>query len=156
MDPTAELLHLPEAYGIPKTTLDWESVRDRFQEAERYWLATTRPDGRPHVIPIDGVWQDDRWYFGGAPKTVSMRNLGANQEIAVHLEDTMQAVIVEGPAEWVTPSPDEARRLVEASKRKYGYALSPEDYARGVWSLRPRRALAWTQFPKDCTRFTFA
>jgi hypothetical protein len=156
MEATAELLDLPKEYGTPKVTLEWVVVRGRLESSERYWLATTRPDGRPHVIPIDGIWLDDRWYFGGAPQTVSMRNLEANLEIVMHLEDPMQAVIVEGAAEWVTPSPEDATRLAEASKEKYGYAPSPEDYAKGVWALRPRRALAWTEFPKDCTRFQFA
>jgi nitroimidazol reductase NimA-like FMN-containing flavoprotein (pyridoxamine 5'-phosphate oxidase superfamily) len=155
MEATAELLDLPKAYGTPEVTLDWQSVRDRLESAERYWLATTRPDGRPHAIPIDGVWLDDRWYFGGAPQTVTMRNLRANQEIAMHLEDPMQAVIVEGAAEWVKPSPEEATRLTELSKEKYGYAMDPEAYAKGVWAMRPRRALAWNEFPRDCTRFLF-
>jgi nitroimidazol reductase NimA-like FMN-containing flavoprotein (pyridoxamine 5'-phosphate oxidase superfamily) len=153
MNPTAELLDLPPAYGKPKTTLDWDGVRDRIESSERYWVATTRPDGRPHAVPIDGVWLDGRLYFGGAPETVSMRNLQANPEVVMHLEDALRAVIVEGNAEWVTPSPEDAARLVEASKAKYGYSVIGES---GTWSLHPRRALAWTQFPKDCTRFTFA
>jgi hypothetical protein len=156
MEATAKLLDLPKAYGIPEVTLEWSAVRPRLERAEQYWLATTRPDGRPHVIPIDGIWLDDRWYFGGAPQTVSMRNLQVNREIVVHLEDPIQAVIVEGEAEWATPSPEDARRLADASNEKYPYGSNPQDYAKGVWRLRPRRALAWTEFPKDCTRFLFA
>jgi hypothetical protein len=155
VEPTVELLDLPREYGTPATTLEWSVVRERLEAAERYWLVTTRPDGRPHVIPIDGVWLDDRWYFGGAPATVSMRNIERNQEIAVHLEDTTQAVIVEGIAERFVPSPEDAARLAEASNAKYGYGTKPEEYADGVWTLRPRRALAWTSFPTDCTRFVF-
>jgi nitroimidazol reductase NimA-like FMN-containing flavoprotein (pyridoxamine 5'-phosphate oxidase superfamily) len=156
MEATAQLLVLPKEYGTPKVTLEWEAVRGRLESSERYWLATTRPDGRPHVIPIDGVWLDDRWYFGGAPQTVSMRNLRANQEIVVHLEDPMRAVILEGTAEWLEPSTEQATLLAELSNQKYGYDMHPEAYAKGVWALRPRRALAWTDFPKDCTRFLFA
>jgi nitroimidazol reductase NimA-like FMN-containing flavoprotein (pyridoxamine 5'-phosphate oxidase superfamily) len=155
MEPTAELLEFPEAYGKPTSTLDWSSVEERLRNAERYWLATTRPDGRPHVIPIDGLWLDGRWYFGGAPETIHQRTLKENPEVVMHLEETMQAVIVEGRAEWVTPPAEDAKRLVEANKKKYGYPTSPSQYARGVWSLKPRRVLAWNSFPTDATRFLF-
>jgi hypothetical protein len=154
-EPSAQLLDLPKGYGAPEKTLAWPLVRDRLEAAERYWLATTRPDGRPHAIPIDGIWLDDRWYFGGAPQTVSMRNLEANKEMVMHLEDPMRAVIVEGAAEWVTPSPEDAERLAADSNAKYGYGMKPEAYAGGVWALRPRRVLAWENFPTDCTRFLF-
>jgi hypothetical protein len=63
--PVAELMDLPDAYGKAETTLGWEGVRARLTEAAHYWLATVRPDGRPHVVPLDGLWIDDRWYFGG-------------------------------------------------------------------------------------------
>ena len=156
LEPTAEILELPSAYGRATSTLDWPSVRERLEKAERYWLAATRPDGRPHVIPIDGIWLDDVWYFGGAPETVHQRSVKENPSVVRHLEDPMKAVIVEGDAEWLTPSPEVGTRLSEASKAKYGYAPSPEDYSAGVWGLRPRRVLAWNSFPKDATRFVFA
>jgi hypothetical protein len=82
-----------------------------------------------------------------------MRNLQSNPEVVMHLEDALRVVILEGTAEWVTPSPEEAGRLAETSKRKYGYAVVGD--TGGSWALRPHRALAWTRFPKDCTRFVF-
>lgn len=155
MDPTAELLDLPDAYGKVSSTLDWVGVRERLEKAESFWLATTRADGRPHVIPIDGLWIDDIWYFGGAPETVHQRTVKENPNLVMHLEDPMRAVIVEGVAEWLTPSAEDARRLAEANKAKYGYPTSPSQYSKGVWGLRPKRVLAWNSFPTDCTRFRF-
>jgi nitroimidazol reductase NimA-like FMN-containing flavoprotein (pyridoxamine 5'-phosphate oxidase superfamily) len=155
MEPTAELLDFPEVYGKPTTTLDWASVEERLESSERYWLATTRSDGRPHVIPIDGLWLDGTWYFGGAPETIHQRSVKANASVVMHLEETMRAVIVEGVAEWLTPSAQDAKRLAEANVKKYGYPTSPDQYARGVWGLRPRRVLAWNSFPTDATRFLF-
>src|SRR5215213_9005621 len=46
-------------YGISheaKGMLEWEWAEERLRESHNYWLATTRPDGRPHVFPIWGVW----------------------------------------------------------------------------------------------------
>lgn len=155
MDPIAELIDVPAEYGSPKVALAWSVVRMRLEEAQRYWLATTRPDGRPHVVPLDGLWLDDTWYFGGSAETVHERNLRRDQRVVVHLEDALSAVIVEGRAEWTRPSAELAGRLAAASTDKYGYGPGPEAYLAGAWSVRPHRVLAWSGFPTDATRFRF-
>jgi nitroimidazol reductase NimA-like FMN-containing flavoprotein (pyridoxamine 5'-phosphate oxidase superfamily) len=156
MTPVAAQMRLPPGYGKPTATLDWQPVQRRLERAERYWLATTRPDGRPHVVPVDGIWLDDLWYFGGAPQAVHQRNLRHNRHVAVNLEDTVAAVIVEGEAEFVTPEPDLAQRLATASRAKYpAYGATADAYAGGVWRLRPSVVLAWDRLHVDATRFTF-
>jgi pyridoxamine 5'-phosphate oxidase-like protein len=155
MEPRVEQMTLPRLYGLPKKKLVWADVRRRIEQAERYWLATVRPDGGPHVVPVDGVWLDDRWFFGGSQQTVHMRNLRHEQRIVMHLEDALSAVIVEGRAELVVPSSDLADRLVAASNAKYGYSPGRDAYAGGVWVLCPQRVLAWNDLPKDATRFRF-
>jgi hypothetical protein len=156
MEPTAEPLDLPGGYGKATTTMGWDAVRQRLEQAPRYWLVTTRPDGRAHVVPVDGLWLDGTWWYGGSPETLHQRNLERDQRVVVHLEDTMAAVILEGTMRRVTPPPDLTRRLAAASKAKYGYAPPPGAYAAGVWSLQPERARAWSSFPADATRFRFA
>lgn len=156
MEPTTELMQLPSAYGSPSTTLAWSTVRDRLAAAERYWLATCRPDGRPHVVPVDGHWLDDAWWFGGSAETVHERNLRLDPHVSMHLEDAAAAVVVEGETVWVQPTPEVARRLHAASKEKYGYSPGAAVYAAGLWRLGPVRVLAWSSFPRDATRFTFA
>jgi pyridoxamine 5'-phosphate oxidase-like protein len=121
MEPTAERLALPHGYGEATTTLAWDAVRDRLEQAPRYWLVTTHPDGRAHVVPVDGLWLDDTWFYGGSPQTLHHRNLERNPRAVVHLEDTMAAVILEGSMQRMTPPSDPARRLSAASKQKYGY-----------------------------------
>jgi nitroimidazol reductase NimA-like FMN-containing flavoprotein (pyridoxamine 5'-phosphate oxidase superfamily) len=121
-----------------------------------YWLATARPDGRPHVVPLDGIWLDDEWFFGGSEEAVKHRNLKANPRAVLHLEDSEHAVIVEGRCAEIVPDDRLARRLSELSKSKYGYGPDPASYATtGVWRLRPERELSWRQFPRDATRFVF-
>lgn len=155
-DPVAELLDLPEGYGTPEAPLAWPDVRARLEAATRYWLATVRPDGRPHVVPLDGIWLDDGWFFGGSPDAVKHRNLTAEPRAVLHLEDAASAVIVEGVCEELFPDPALAGRLSELSKAKYGYGPDPASYAKsGVWRLRPERVLSWQRFPKDATRFVF-
>lgn len=159
MEPIAELLDLPEGYGQPTRTLPWESVRERLERALHYWVATTRPDGRPHVVPRDGTWLDDVWYYGGGADTVHHRNLEHNPAAVMHLADGWQAVIVEGECRLITPDLELTRRIVAASQKyaHLGYAPDPDsrDLGGPVWALHPVRALAWTAYPDDATRFRF-
>lgn len=155
MDPTAERVELPEGYGTATTTMEWGPVRERLEQAPRYWLVTTRRDGRAHVVPVDGIWLDDAWWYGGSPATLHQRNLEHDRRVVVHLEDTMAAVILEGSMERVVPPAEQASRLKAASKAKYGYGPPDAAYAAGLWALRPQRARAWSAFPDDVTRFRF-
>lgn len=156
--PTASLLHFPAGYGHPTQTLEWPGIRRRLEEAPAYWLATARPDGRPHVVPLDGLWVDDVWWYGGAPDTVHMRNVRARPHAVMHLADPMQAVVVEGTVRRVTTEPDRAQRLADASNAKYahyGLRNTAATY-REALGLFPDYVLAWTAFPTDATRFDFA
>jgi nitroimidazol reductase NimA-like FMN-containing flavoprotein (pyridoxamine 5'-phosphate oxidase superfamily) len=153
--PRAEQLTLPPGYGTPSRLLDWDAVAARLADARHYWLATVRPDGRPHVVPFDGLWLDGRWWFGGSPTSVRHRNLLADPRAAVHLEDAVSAVIVEGTCELVRPSEELAERLAAASREKYGHAVPASVYLGGVWALVPARVLAWTDLGADATRFRF-
>ncbi len=153
--PRAEQMEMPPEYGSPSRLLDWDTVDRRLAESRYYWLATVRPDGRPHVVPLDGLWAEGRWYFGGASTTVKHANLLANPRAVLHLEDGAAAVIVEGTCAISVPIRQEAEGLVAASTRKYGYAPPIDAYLAGVWALSPVRVLAWTDLPVDATRFRF-
>ena len=155
MEPVAERLDLPREYGDPTEPLDWGTVRAELERAQHYWIVTVRDDGPPHAVPVDGIWLDDAWYYGGSDETVHHRSVVANPEVVMHLEDGMKAVIVEGEVRRTTPPGALAQRLADVSRKKYGYGQSASDYEKGVLTLLPRRVLAWTAFPKDATRFRF-
>lgn len=154
--PRAERLGLPPEYGAPSRVLAWADVAARLEQAPRYWLATVRPDGRPHTVPVDGIWLDIDWYFGGSAGAVKHRNLLGNPQVSVHLEDAGAAVIVEGSCAWVDIDIRTARRLAAASQAKYGYAPPVYAYRAGTWRLQPVRVLAWTDLTSDATRFVFS
>jgi len=156
--PTATKLEFPSGYGTAQRTLAWEEVLARLEEAPAYWLSLARPDGRPHVVPLDGIWVDDAWWYGGAPGTVHIRTVEANPQAVMHLPDPMRAVIVEGEVRRASPAPELAQRLADASNEKYAhYGLKnvASTYASAL-GLFPRRVLAWSAFPSDATRFDFA
>jgi len=156
-DPVVEKPDIPPEYGNPTQRLEWTDVERKLESASAYWIASTRPDGRPHVIPRDGMWIDGGLYYGGSPATVHHRNITHNPLVAVHIGDGQEAIIVEGAAEIEKPTEEMAERLSEESFAKYPQygRLDPSVYIEGVSVLRPRRVLAWTSFTENATRFRF-
>lgn len=158
-DPTPGRPYIP-GYGIPKTNkgmLPWSHVCERMESAHIYWIGTTDPEGRPRATPVDGIWLENRLYFGGAPRTRRARDLAANPAVVVHLESGSDVVILQGQAHQLQAS-DRAltTRLADASAAKYGYKPSPDQFERGgVYEVRPEVVFAWKQFPKDATRWRF-
>ena len=46
--------------------LPWSWAEERLIASHAYWLSTVRPDGRPHAIPVWGVWfADVVWLSSG-------------------------------------------------------------------------------------------
>lgn len=165
-EPAADRPQIPEGYGVPETTegiLEWSVVEHRLETSVHYWMATTRPDGRPHVVPRWGVWVDGRLWYDGAPSTVHAQNLKTSPECVLHLEDGRQAVIVEGKSQAATPPGLElGGRISAAMGAKYGelgYTPAPDAWegidAGGLCAFTPLKAMAWFDFPTDVTRFRF-
>ena len=135
----------------------------RLIESVEYWMATTRPNGSPHVVPRWGVWLDGRFWYDGSLETIHAKNLGANSACVLHLEDGQEAVIVEGSSEASEPPGSEfGSRLAREFGRKYaalGYSPDADSWqgadSGGLRVLIPSKVMAWFDFPKDVTRFCF-
>jgi nitroimidazol reductase NimA-like FMN-containing flavoprotein (pyridoxamine 5'-phosphate oxidase superfamily) len=158
MEPIAEILEIPPAYGKPSKTLKWVAVRDLLEKAPNYWFTSVRRSGQPHVVPRDGVWVDDACYYGGDPSTVHSRIIKHNPAVTMHIEDGLSAVIVEGRVRVVKPDRQLAEALAKgAEKYKHnGYNMSAEQYmALEVGALRADKIIAWTNLPVNATRFRF-
>ena len=155
--PTAHPLLVLPGYPFPTTEeglLPWSWASDRLARATNYWLATTRPDGRPHVAPLWGSWVDDALYFDGSPQTRWARNLAQNPAAAVNLESGFDVVIVEGVVDDFVTDAALAERILADWNGKYG-KLPPEPAGRGMWRFRPRAARGWGANLEDGTRWTF-
>jgi hypothetical protein len=148
--------HIP-GYGIPEGEegmLPWSHVREQMMSARNYWVSSTRPDGRPHVVPVWGVWVDEVFYHGGGPQTRKARNLETNPHVVVHLESGNDVVIIEGVAEKLTPEnadPALLERIDDAYEAKYAMR-----HGTPVWALWPRVVFAWTTYPTTVTRWQFS
>jgi len=155
MQPVAESLRLPAAYGTPSELLGWADVEARLSAALHYWVTSVREDGRPHAVPVEGLWAAGRLVFGGDPATVHERNIRRSPAVSVHLADAEAVTILEGLAERHTPTALQAHDLAGAAREKYGYSPPTSSYRRGVWQVSPRVVLAWTALHRDATRFRF-
>lgn len=156
-EPRAGRPHMPEGYGVPKDAtgiMAWSKARAALEQAKLYWVGTTRPDGRPHAVPIWGAWLDNSFFFEGSPETRRGRNLAANPAIVVHIEQGNLAVMVEGRAEMRPPlEPALFTRVAESFAARYQYR--PES-AAGFYEVRPQAVLAWDEFPASVTKWTFS
>jgi len=164
--PTVERPSVP-TYGIPATlegTLPWSWAEARLAAAETYWVATSRPGGRPHLMPVWAAWCAGRLWFEGGRLTRRARNLAANPAVSVGIELPGDgAVVVEGLAErHLCVAPALVDALVPAFAK---YAVSPRSYrvepanwadpAGGIWVVTPRVVFGWSDFPADATRWRF-
>ena len=144
---------IEDSYGIPEHRsgmLDWDHVVRRVAPSRYYWLSTVSPDGRPHAMPVWGVWLDDYLHFGGGRGTRKAKNLGVNRRVSIHLEDGWDVVIIEGVAEEVHDA-DLQTRLDDVYEEKYGIR-----HGTPVWRVEPDRVFAWTDFPNDTTCWRYA
>lgn len=155
---------MPEGYGLPNTAeglLSWGVVEDRLRASRHYWLATVRPDGTPHSVPRWGVWLDGRFYYDGAPTTRHVRNVERNPACTLTLESGTDVVIVEGVPAATRAEPEGLGGRLADAFEKYHPEYTPgrdawaDDLGGGLRVIEPSRALAWFNFPTDCTRFTF-
>ncbi len=96
---------------------------ERIAKAPNMWMATVRPNGTPHLVPIWFVVVEEKWYFATDPKSVKARNLQHNPAIAISLEDGTNPYVVEGNAKIVKPT----KKVVDAFIKKYDWDISGDD-----------------------------
>ena len=104
----------------------WAAIERLLADAQLYWIITVRADGRPHAVPLVGVWQDGAFAFCTGPEEQKQRNLDANPHVAVTTGstgangwDSGKDVVVEGTAVRVT-EPEALQGLAAAWFAKYG------------------------------------
>jgi nitroimidazol reductase NimA-like FMN-containing flavoprotein (pyridoxamine 5'-phosphate oxidase superfamily) len=155
-EPRAGRPQMPEGYGVPQDDvglMPWSKARAALEQARLYWVSTTRPDGRPHAVPIWGAWLEDTFYFEGSPQTRRGRNLAVNPAVVVHIERGDLAVMVEGVAEVLHAlDPTLFARIADSFAARYAYR--PE-HGEGMYAVHAKVVLAWDEFPASATRWSF-
>jgi general stress protein 26 len=148
---------LPASEGSGLIT--WAEAERRLTGSHDYWVATVRPDGRPHVMPVWGVWLDGRLWFSSGLRSRKARDLAAEPRCTVTTDDAQNPVVVDGVARQVTDSGGIAAFL-DVLNAKYDAGLSPDfldPQVNGTFAVGPERVIALTHddFTGSPTRWTF-
>src|SRR5260370_26833020 len=84
IEPKASRPHWPDAVQNPSKDLSglkpWPWALERLEQSHNYWISTTRPDGRPHLMLVWGVWWQDAFWFSTGPRTRKAKNIAARSE----------------------------------------------------------------------------
>ena len=111
-----------DRYGSAE--LEWSRPHDilagQTPEADlTFFVATVRPDGRPHSAGVGATWVDGALYFTSGPGTLKSRNLAANPACSVSVRLPGIDLVLDG----------EAHRVTEASTLEHLAAV----YRTGGW-----------------------
>jgi hypothetical protein len=150
---------VPPLYGLKprKQYLPFSHAEERLAMSRNYWICTTRPDGRPHSIPVWGFWIDGAVFFGTARASRKARNLAHQPRVSIHLDSGDDVVILEGTTVEVDLTDKQMfKKLDAASRAKYKMPLTVTP-GSVFYSVYPDVVLAWTEkdFPNNATRWRF-
>lgn len=163
--PTGKNLDIYGAASIP-----WSRALKQLEAGTggTYWLATTNPDGRPHVAAVGALWVDGKIYFTSSTRTRKGRNLAANPGCVLSVSLTGIDLVVEGSAVRINDRPTLLRLAKRYAAQGWpasvsGGALTAEYSAPSAgpppWNLyavRPTTAFGVaTAEPSGATRWQF-
>lgn len=158
-EPVATRPNMP-GYGLQSPEdglLSWAWAQEVLASAWTYWVATARPDGRPHLMPVWAVWADGVLLFSTGASSRKARNLAANPSCSVSVEVARQSVIVEGSAALLEGEAALRGRFNALYLAKYEFDMS--DWRDPIYVVTPSVAFGFIdqpgQFESTATRWTF-
>jgi PPOX class probable F420-dependent enzyme len=139
--------------------LPWSWAAERLTSARNYWVASVWPDGRPHSMPVWGMWDDSTLWFTSGVASRKVRNLRADPRCVVTTEDAGDPVVIEGSAAICT-DPATIRRVLDLMNDKYRTDIEPsflDPEINATIAVRPRQVIGMRHgdFTGSPTRWTF-
>lgn len=133
----------------------WSRAASLLESADTYWLATVRPDGRPHVVPILAVWVDGTLLFVASDTSRKAADLARDSRCTITTHGNGLDLVVDGDAAKVT---DEAliQRVADAYASKYDWHVTVRNrafHAEGAPTAGPPPYFVYTVTPS--TTFGF-
>jgi len=159
------------AYGVPhdlEGVLPWSWAEARLAESRNFWLVTVSAAGRPHCLPVWGVWMAERERFGFSCATTArkVRNLAANDQVVVTNDDSRRVVSLEGRAVRLAEDDPAIEAMASLYAAKYSDDLpDPEQTLEFLsqnasYEVIPDRAFGLIETPEDfgprSTRWSWA
>jgi hypothetical protein len=163
-EPQASRPYWPDALESSKDATTglkpWSWALERLEKSHNYWIATSRSDGRPHLMLVWGIWWQDTFWFSTGPRARKAKNIATDPRCVIGTEEADEAVILEGTAEEIK---DRAiwKTVCQEYDRKYGGNVLPllESSGGNVYRVLPRVAFGQDEhaenFTESVTRWTF-
>jgi PPOX class probable F420-dependent enzyme len=139
--------------------LPWSWAAERLSTSRNYWVTSVWPDGKPHAMPVWGMWDDSTFWFSSSARSRKARNLANDPRCMVTTEDATDPVMIEGVAR-ITTEPADLQRVIDLMNAKYAtdYGVGFLDPAvNATIAVRPRRVfgLRSADFTGSPTRWVF-
>lgn len=127
--------------------IPWIKIDNWLRAFRSIWLGTTRPDGRPHAVPVWYIWDGRSLYFISGQRLQKSKNLARQPWIVVHAGDGDDVIILEGPVEIVTDRA-ELERVDAAYRAKYvdpgsGAQATIFEPEADLYRVNVKRIMAW-------------
>jgi len=160
LTPKASRPHMP-GYGLMPADQGsglkpWSYATERLARSRGYWIATTCPDGRPHAVPIWGVWLRDVFAFSTGAQSRKARNLANDPRVVIGVEPADDSIVLEGVAKR-TEDADFIRDFKRVYELKYDWKM--DEFNEPVYVVTPARAFSFAtggdEFVAGSTRWTF-
>lgn len=128
--------------------IPWSRARDELEDVSTKrtcWLATVRPDGRPHVAGVGALWVDGKFYFTSGAGTRKARNLAENPNCTISVNLPTLDLVVEGTTSRVT---DQAtlQRIAERYAAQGWPASASDDALTAAYSAPSAGPPPWNLY----------
>jgi nitroimidazol reductase NimA-like FMN-containing flavoprotein (pyridoxamine 5'-phosphate oxidase superfamily) len=145
-------------YGVPDDldgVLPWSWAEERLVGSRNLWVVSASAAGRPHAMPVWGVWVPDTstFVFSCSPNARKVRNFTENPQVSVAVDSTVEVVVVEGTVRSVTAESVDA--ALDLYVDKYWETEQEKVDGKGfvsshdVWELTPERAFGVIETEED-------
>src|SRR5439155_14753471 len=90
-EPQARRPYMP-GYGLlgpdqGTGVMPWSWAVERLTASRNYWVVSRWPDGRPHAMPVWGIWHEESFWFSSSKGSGKARNLMADPRCGVATEE---------------------------------------------------------------------
>lgn len=119
------------------------------------WFVTTRPDGRPHAVPVWFLWRGDHALIMSEPQTVKVANVRHCSDALLHLhtDETGNGVVVltgtatisdRSATAWLPDIGDDYTTKYAEGMKRFGMGLEAiAAQFSTVIEFRPASLTAW-------------
>ena len=127
--------------------IPWNKIDHWLRAFRSIWISTTRPNGRPHAVPVWYTWDGRHLYFISARHLQKSKNMARQPWIVVHAGDGDDVVILEGPVQIVTEQ-GELERVEADYRAKYvdpgsGAQATIFEPDADLYRVDVKRIMAW-------------